>query len=66
MLSQLTQSRKTRCHGDKEDFHEEYQYLNLISDILEHGENIESRNGKQNSFLVLPCISLLKIMQYLY
>lgn len=46
MLSQLTQSRKTRCHGDKEDFHEEYQYLNLISDILEHGENIESRNGK--------------------
>ena len=27
-------------------FHEEYQYLNLIDDILKHGDEIEGRNGK--------------------
>ena len=46
MLSQLTQSRKSKHYKDREHFHEEYQYLNLINDILEYGENVESRNGK--------------------
>ena len=46
MLSQIVKSRKTRICDGTEHFHEEYQYLSLINDILEHGENVESRNGK--------------------
>jgi hypothetical protein len=30
----------------KENYHEEYQYLNLLKDLMEHGTLEEGRNGK--------------------
>ena len=30
--------------------HEEYQYINLIDNILEHGDEIQSRNGPVISY----------------
>ena len=29
----------------KDNYHEEYQYLNLLKDIMEHGSSEEGRNG---------------------
>jgi thymidylate synthase len=34
-----------REHGEHDEQHEEYQYLNLIHDILEHGRIERGRNG---------------------
>lgn len=34
---------KNRDKGEK--YHEEYQYLNLLKDIMEHGTLEEGRNG---------------------
>mgnify|MGYP001177806316 FL=1 len=44
MLSRILNNNKNR-NGN---FHEEYQYLNLIEDILYHGSLEEGRNGKTN------------------
>ena len=33
----------------KDNYHEEYQYLNLLKDIMEHGTSEEGRNGKTKS-----------------
>ena len=45
MLSQIL---KTNMHKDRNidnEFHEEYQYLNLIKDVINYGENEVGRNG---------------------
>ena len=33
----------------EENYHEEYQYLNLLKDLMEHGTLEEGRNGKTKS-----------------
>lgn len=45
MLKVLCQSRKIKKLHNAEIFHEEFQYLNLINDIIEQGELIKGRNG---------------------
>ena len=42
MLRRAVESLKEGKNGEK---HDENQYLNLISDILEHGEEVKGRNG---------------------
>jgi thymidylate synthase len=42
MLKRALQNLK---NGENGDIHDEYQYLNLIKDIIEHGTMINSRNG---------------------
>jgi thymidylate synthase len=45
MLKLLCQPRKVKKTSNGEIFHEEFQYLNLINDIIKEGELIEGRNG---------------------
>jgi thymidylate synthase len=47
MLKSLTKSNKCRYNNNTEtlSFHEENQYLSLISEIIEHGSMEEGRNG---------------------
>lgn len=45
MLKVLCQSRKVKKIPNGEIFHEEFQYLNLINDIIKQGELIKGRNG---------------------
>jgi thymidylate synthase len=42
MLKKALNSLK---HGENGDKHDEYQYISLIKDILEHGEMVKGRNG---------------------
>ena len=32
-------------HNLPDEFHEEYQYIHLLNDIIEHGKMEEGRNG---------------------
>ena len=48
MLKSLVDANK-RKRGEEGKYHEEYQYLNLLSDIIEHGSLEEGRNGKTKS-----------------
>lgn len=43
--------------------HEEYQYLNLIENILENGHWEE---GRKKVFLVIVCVSLLPMAAFLF
>jgi hypothetical protein len=38
--------------------HEEYQYLNIVRNIIDNGTWKEGRNGKTKSILVIQCVSL--------
>ena len=38
--------------------HEEYQYINLLRDIVNHGTMQKGRNGNVLQHLVLQCISI--------
>ena len=44
----------------KDNYHEEYQYLNLLKDLMEHGTLEEGRNGKTKigNWLLLCSFSL--------
>lgn len=44
MLKRTLQTNKLNLNGDGDE-HDEYQYLNLINDILNHGIMEEGRNG---------------------
>lgn len=48
MLKSLVDANK-RKRGEEGKYHEEYQYLNLLTDIIEHGSLEEGRNGKTKS-----------------
>lgn len=49
MLSRRLNHLKTKSgdfnNSNKEDLHDEYQYIHLIKDILDYGELVEGRNG---------------------
>ena len=55
MLKRAAQHLKV---DDSRDYHDENQYTRLIKDILEHGEEISSRNGGVKAVLDQQCISL--------
>ena len=46
MLSLVLENNKYKDRKQNDKYHEEYQYLNLINDILKHGSYEISRNGK--------------------
>ena len=46
MLSLVLENNKYKDRKQNDKYHEEYQYLNLISDILKHGSYEITRNGK--------------------
>ena len=46
MLKTLSvENKKSRIHPDNNS-HDEYQYLNLLSDVIEHGFDEVGRNGQ--------------------
>jgi len=45
MLKNVVESNKYKFGNKDEKYHEEYQYLNLINDILKEGTMEEGRNG---------------------
>ena len=45
MLKSALEHLKYGDSKDKNDRHEEYQYINLIKDILNHGDMVSGRNG---------------------
>lgn len=42
----LNKYKDRDSNHSKENYHEEYQYLNLLKDLMEHGTLEEGRNGK--------------------
>jgi thymidylate synthase len=46
MLSLLLKSNMYKNRDTRSNYHEEYQYLNLIKDVIDHGEEELGRNGK--------------------
>jgi thymidylate synthase len=46
MLKYAININKYKDRDANNDYHEEYQYLNLIKDLMEHGTLEEGRNGK--------------------
>ena len=46
MLKLLTESRKFPLNLANDNKHDENQYLHLILDIINQGEDVDSRNGK--------------------
>lgn len=46
MLKYAININKYKDRDTNNDYHEEYQYLNLIKDLMEHGTLEEGRNGK--------------------
>lgn len=46
MLKSVVNINKYKNRDMKSDYHEEYQYLNLLQDLLENGTLEEGRNGK--------------------
>ena len=46
MLKYAVDINKYKNRDQNSDYHEEYQYLNLLKDLMEHGTLEEGRNGK--------------------
>jgi len=46
MLKHAINLNKYKNRDSKNDYHEEHQYLNLLSDLIHHGTLEEGRNGK--------------------
>ena len=46
MLSLVLDTNKYNNRDKNAEYHEEYQYLNLLKDLMEHGTLEEGRNGK--------------------
>ena len=46
MLKYAVDINKYKNRDQNADYHEEYQYLNLLKDLMEHGTLEEGRNGK--------------------
>ena len=46
MLKYAIDLNKYKDRDPKAHYHEEYQYLNLLKDLMEHGTLEEGRNGK--------------------
>ena len=46
MLSQILNSNKYMNRDPSNNYHEEFQYINLINDVINHGSYEEGRNGK--------------------
>ena len=45
MLKFAIEINKYKDRDTKNDYHEEYQYLNLLKDIIDHGSHEQGRNG---------------------
>jgi thymidylate synthase len=45
MLKFAVEINKYKDRDTKNDYHEEYQYLNLLKDIIDHGSHEQGRNG---------------------
>lgn len=45
MLKYAIDINKYKDRDQTKDYHEEYQYLNLLKDLMEHGHDEEGRNG---------------------
>ena len=45
MLKFAIEINKYKHRDTKNDYHEEYQYLNLLKDIIDHGSHEQGRNG---------------------
>jgi hypothetical protein len=45
MLKYAIDLNKYKDRDPKENYHEEYQYLNLLKDLMEHGTLEKGRNG---------------------
>ena len=46
MLKNITDINKYKNRDKSQNYHEEYQYLNLLKDIINEGDVVNGRNGK--------------------
>ena len=46
MLKYAIDINKYKDRDQRKDYHEEYQYLNLLKDLMEYGHDEEGRNGR--------------------
>tara|TARA_B100000902_G_scaffold400050_1_gene475209 strand:- start:3039 stop:3968 length:930 start_codon:yes stop_codon:yes gene_type:complete len=60
MLSLVLESNKYKNRDNNDIYHEEYQYLNLINDIIKHGTYENGRNGKTKMIFGSTMIYSLK------
>lgn len=59
MLKNVVEINKHKNRDPSQPKHEEYQYLNLLKDIIDEGSMEEGRNGYKYSFTGLYSAVLL-------